>query len=140
MTGAANRREDAHVTAEPAASAQAVPHPRALAALKLVHTAIWAAVEACVAYLLWTGVRGRTGRGPAVAAAIVGGETAVFLACGARCPLTGLARRLGATHGAVTDVYLPRWLAHNLPVIHAPVVVAIVVLHRRNRRRARQGR
>jgi hypothetical protein len=115
----------------------AIAHPRALAALKLVHTAIWAAVEACVVYLLWTGIRGRTGRGPALAGAIVGGETAVFLACGARCPLTGLARRLGADRPGVTDVYLPRWLAHNLPGIHAPLVVAIVLLHRRNRRRAR---
>jgi hypothetical protein len=47
----------------------AVAHPRALAALKLAHTAIWAVVEICVVYLLYTGVRGRSGRGPAVAGA-----------------------------------------------------------------------
>lgn len=103
--------------------------------LKAAHTVIWATVEAAVLYLLWSGVTRRTDRRAVVAAAVVAVESATFLANGARCPLTLLAESLGSEHGSVTDVYLPRWFAHNLPAIHVPVLVAIVWLHARNLRR-----
>jgi hypothetical protein len=107
----------------------------ALVALKAVHTLIWFSVEASMMYVLYKGVRGQSDRRAAIAGAIVAGETAVFLANGARCPLTGLAEALGAERGSVTDLYLPKWLAHNLPVIHVPLVAAAVFLHVRNIRR-----
>jgi hypothetical protein len=107
----------------------------ALVALKVVHTLIWFSVEASMMYVLYKGVRGQSDRRAATAGAIVAGETAVFLANGARCPLTGLAESLGAESGSVTDLYLPKWLAHNLPAIHVPLVAAAVYLHVRNIRR-----
>jgi hypothetical protein len=103
-----------------------------LVALRLVHTAIWVAVESCVIYLLASGWAGRTDRRAAWAAGIVGAETAVFLGNGARCPLTSLAEDLGATHGSVTDIFLPRRLARNLPAIHVPLLLAAGYLHLRN--------
>jgi hypothetical protein len=54
-----------------------------------------------------------------------------------RCPLTDVARRLGAGHVAVTDIQLPRWFARYLPAIHVPLVEASVWLHARNVRRRR---
>ena len=90
-------------------------------------------------YVLYKGLRGASDRRAAIAGAIVAGETAIFLANGARCPLTGLAESLGAESGSVTDLYLPKWLAHNLPAIHVPLVVLAVLLHVRNIRRL-QGR
>lgn len=51
---------------------------------------------------------------------------------GFHCPLTPLARRLGDPTGSVTDIYLPRWFAHNLPAIHVPLLVLAIALHRRN--------
>ena len=107
----------------------------ALVGLKAVHTLIWFSVEASMMYVLYKGLRGASDRRAAIAGAIVAGETAIFLANGARCPLTGLAESLGAESGSVTDLYLPKWLAHNLPAIHVPLVAAAVFLHARNIRR-----
>ena len=53
----------------------------------------------------------------------------IFAANGFRCPLTEIAERVGAQHGSVTDIYLPRWFARNLPVIHVPVIVLAGYLH-----------
>jgi hypothetical protein len=110
-----------------------------LAGLKAAHTAIWAAVETCVVYLVVAGWRGRTDRRAALAAGVVGAETAIFLGNGAHCPLTGLAEELGASRGSVTDIFLPRRLARNLPAIHVPLLLAAAYLHLRNvaRRRGR---
>jgi hypothetical protein len=104
---------------------------RRLAAIKAVHTAAWASIEFCVGYLLWSGLRGRSDRRAAVAAAVVGGECLVFAADGFRCPMTGMAERAGAASGSVTDIFLPAWFARNLPAIHLPLLVLIGVLHRR---------
>ena len=105
---------------------------RALVVVKTVHTAIWALVEAAMVYLLMSGAMRRSDRWAGIAGAVVAGETAVFLANGARCPLTSLAESLGAEDGSVTDIYLPGWLAGILPAIHVPLVLAAVWLHWRN--------
>lgn len=60
------------------------------------------------------------------------GETLVFAGNRCRCPLTQLAERYGADHGPVTDSYLPTWFAHNMPAIHAPLLVLMACLHARN--------
>ena len=99
--------------------------------MKVVHTAAWFSIESCVAYLLYAGLSGRTDRRAAIAAGVVFGESAVFAANRFRCPLTELAQSLGAESGSVTELYLPRWFAHNLPAIHVPLLV-LVFLHGRN--------
>jgi hypothetical protein len=107
----------------------------ALTAIKAVHTLIWLSIESCVVYVLYAGWSGRSDRRAARAAAVVAGEMAVFGANRCRCPLTDLAERAGAAHGSVTDIYLPRWFAHNLPAIHVPLILLAVHLHLRNLRR-----
>jgi hypothetical protein len=62
----------------------------------------------------------------------------VFAGNGFRCPLTELAERYGAQDGSVTDIYLPKWFAHNMPAIHTPLLVLMTYLHARNLRRLRQ--
>jgi hypothetical protein len=104
----------------------------ALRAVKAFHTAAWFSIEACMVYLLYAGFRGKTDKRAAAAAAVVAGETLIFVGNGFQCPLTPLARRLGDPAGSVTDIYLPRWFAHNLPAIHVPLLVLAVALHRRN--------
>jgi hypothetical protein len=96
-----------------------------------VHTAAWFSIELCVGYLLWSGAACRSDRRAAAAAAVVAGECLVFAGNGFRCPLTGLAEAAGASSGSVTDIYLPRWFARNLPAIHVPLLVLIVWLHGR---------
>ncbi|MBU8864984.1 hypothetical protein [Paenarthrobacter aromaticivorans] len=107
----------------------------ALRAVKAFHTLAWFSIEACMVYLLYAGFRGKTDRRAATAAAVVAGETLIFVGNGFHCPLTPLARRLGDPTGSVTDIYLPRWFAHNLPAIHVPLLVLAIVLHRRNFRK-----
>ncbi len=108
--------------------------------VKIVHTSIWLAVESAMAYLVYSGARRRSDRTAAVAGAIVAAETLVFLGNGNRCPLTDLAESLGSEHGSVTDIYLPGWLARNLPAIHVPLVALAVGLHLRNLAAGRSNR
>lgn len=105
-----------------------------LALVKAFHTVVWFVVEACMIYVLVAGLRGRSDRRVAIAGGVVLAESAVFLGNGARCPLTGVAERMGAERGGVTDIFLPRWFARALPVLHVPLVGAAVWLHWRNRR------
>ncbi|ACL39106.1 conserved hypothetical protein [Pseudarthrobacter chlorophenolicus A6] len=109
----------------------------AVAAVKAVHTLAWFSIEACVVYVLAAGLAGRTDKRVGIAAAVVAGESLVFAGNGFRCPLTGLAERYGAQSGSVTDIYLPRWFARNLPAIHVPLLVLMAYLHARNLRRQR---
>lgn len=53
-------------------------------------------------------------------------------------PLTGLAESLVAERGSVTNIYLPEWFAHNLPAIHAPLIVLAGFLHGGNLRQRRE--
>jgi len=110
------------------------PRRAALAAVKLVHTLAWFSIEACMVYVLWAGFRRRSDRRAAVAAGVVATETLIFAANGFRCPLTQVAERLGAERGSVTDIYLPRWFARNLPAIHVPLILLAGYLHRRTLR------
>jgi hypothetical protein len=129
LRGLKHRAEQTRTADVPAGAATAVT------AIKTVHTLIWLSIESCVAYLLYAGLTGRTDKHAAAAAAVVTGEVLVFTGNGFRCPLTGLAERHGTRSGSVTDLYLPRWFAHNLPAIHAPLLVLITWLHARNLRR-----
>ena len=123
------RREQA----EPASQARQIRRSRtALGAIKAIHTLAWFSIESCMIYLLYTGATRRSDRRAAIAGAVVGAESLIFVANGFRCPLTSLAEELGAEHGSVTDIYLPRWFAHNLPAIHVPLLALATFLHMRN--------
>jgi hypothetical protein len=98
--------------------------------IKTIHTAIWASVEAAVAYLIFSGITKRTNRLVTASAGVVVAETAIYAVNGFTCPLTHLAESTGADSGSVTDIYLPRWLARSLPAIHIPLAVVILYLHR----------
>jgi hypothetical protein len=113
------------------------PRPAVVAAIKTVHTLAWLSIESCVLYVLYAGFAGRTDKRVGIAGAIVAGETLVFAGNGFRCPLTELAERYGAQSGSVTDIYLPKWFAHNMPAIHTPPLVLMTYLHARNLRRSR---
>jgi hypothetical protein len=107
-------------------------------AIKVFHTLVWLSIESCVVYVLYEGFAGRTGRRVGVAGAVVAGEALIFTANGFRCPLTDLAERHGADSGSVTELYLPKWFAHNMPAIHVPVLILTAYLHARNIRQQRR--
>jgi hypothetical protein len=87
--------------------------------------------------VLYAGFARRSDRRAAVAAAVVATECLIFAGNGFRCPLTAVAERLGAEQGSVTDIYLPKWFAHNLPAIHVPLIGLAGFLHTRNLRARR---
>jgi uncharacterized protein YndB with AHSA1/START domain len=116
-------------------------HPGAvIAAIKAIHTLIWFSIEACMVYLLYAGFAKRSDRRAVVAAAVVSGECLIFAASGFRCPLTQLTDSLGTGSGSVTDIFLPEWFAHNLPAIHAPLLILAAFLNGRNLRQQRKRR
>jgi hypothetical protein len=115
-------------------------HERALVAAKVIHTLAWFSIESCMACLLYAGFVKRTDRRVPVAAAVVGGESLIFAANGFRCPLTDVAESLGADDGSVTDIFLPHWFAHSLPVIHVPLILLTAYLHGRNLRQRRSAK
>jgi hypothetical protein len=108
------------------------PRQAALTSVKVVHTVAWSSIEACMMYVLWAGFARQSGRRAAIAAGVVATETLVFAANGFHCLLTDLAERVGSEHASVTDIYLPRWFAHNLPAIHVPLIALAGYLHMRN--------
>jgi hypothetical protein len=104
----------------------------ALRMIKAVHTLAWFSIEACMVYVLYTGFTRRSDRRAGAAAGVVAAESLIYAGNGFRCPLTQVAERLGAKDGSVTDIYLPRWFAHNLPAIHLPLIGLAAFLHIRN--------
>ncbi len=110
----------------------------ALTLIKAAHTLAWFSIESCMAYVLYAGAARRTDRRAGLAGAVVAGESLIFAANGFRCPLTQLAERFGAADGSVTDIWLPRWFAHNLPAIHVPLLSAAAYLNARNLREQRR--
>jgi hypothetical protein len=109
----------------------------ALRAVIAIHTLAWFSIEGCVVYVLYSGFARRSDWRAGIAAGVVATECLVFAGAGFRCPLTQVAERLGAERGSVTDIYLPRWFARNLPAIHVPVIGLAGFLHARNLRRRR---
>jgi hypothetical protein len=103
-----------------------------LRAVKTFHTVAWLIIEACMVYVLYTGITGRNGRKTRAAAVVVAGESLIFAASGFRCPLTAVAQDLGDGSGSVTDIYLPQWFARILPGLHVPLILVAVLLHWRN--------
>ncbi len=110
-------------------------HPVEVAAVKVVHTAVFLTELAAIAWLLVTGLAGRRDRSVGLAAAAVAGEVAVFLANGGVCPLTPLTERLGAARGSVSDIFLPDAVARTTPIWSSALVALAIVAHVRAYRR-----
>jgi hypothetical protein len=97
--------------------------------VKLVHTAIFWLLSACVLYALFSGVADRVTTWTWVAIGLVLIESVVLMASGWTCPLTLLAERLGAARGSVTDIFLPRWFADRIfPICGTTYAVALLVV------------
>jgi hypothetical protein len=96
---------------------------RALVAVKVLHTAIWALMAACIVALpvfAWV-KRFDLALG---ASALVLGECAVLAMNRGRCPLTGVAARYTEKRADNFDIYLPQWLARYNKQIFGTLFVA----------------
>jgi hypothetical protein len=103
--------------------------PPVLALIRATHSAIFLVELGAIAWLVLTGIVGRRDRSTAVAAVLVAGEAAVFLANDGVCPLTPLAERHGARRGGVSDIFLPDPIARTIPVWSTALIALAVALH-----------
>jgi hypothetical protein len=108
-----------------------VRHPVAVAALKTIHTVIFAGELSAILWLVVSGLVGRRDRTVGIAAAAVAVEAAVFLGNDGVCPITPLTERLGAVHGSVSDIFLPDAVARTLPTWSTALLVIAGLLHLR---------
>lgn len=97
--------------------------------IKLVHTLIFAVLSACVLFVLYSAVLNRITAWTWGTLVLVLVESVVLVACDWKCPLTILAERLGATEGAVADIFLPKWLADRIfPICGGTFFVGCAIL------------
>lgn len=78
-----------------------------LAAVRLVHTAIYLVMAISTFVLVYAGITGQIGPWLVAALLLLAIEVVVFVGNGWKCPLTALAVRYGAERGYVLDTYLP---------------------------------
>ena len=105
------------------------PHPRAVLAVKALHTGIFLGMLASILWLVVSGLARRRDRTVGLAAGLVAVESVVFVANDGVCPLTPLTERLGATRGSVSDIFLPDVVARTIPIWSSALVAIGVLLH-----------
>ena len=84
----------------------------ALAAVKFVHTAVWAVFAGCILWIPVAALSGRLWLATGLAVLVLV-EVLVLALNGWRCPLTDVAARFTDQRAANFDIYLPEWLARN---------------------------
>jgi len=99
-----------------------------LAAIRAVHTAIYLVNAAAILMIDYAGLTGRTGPWLTVALVLAAIEAVVFVGSGMKCPLTAVAVRYGADHGAIFDTFLPERLTRNTLRIFGPLLAAGLAL------------
>jgi hypothetical protein len=97
--------------------------------IKIVHTVIFWILSLCVLYSLLSGISGYITIWTWVAVGLVLVESIVLIRSGWICPLTLLAKRLGAGQGSVADLFLPKWFSDRIfPICGTTFGVAIALL------------
>jgi hypothetical protein len=101
----------------------------AIAALKTIHTIVFAGELSAILWLVASGLVGRRDRTVAIAAAAVAVEAGVFVANRGVCPMTSLTVRVGASDGSVSDILLPDVLARTIPLWSTALLAVAGLLH-----------
>ena len=96
---------------------------RALLAVKILHTLVWAVFAGCIVAIPIAAWRGQL-RLAWVLIAVVMIEVIVLLANRLRCPLTDVAARHTEDRRDNFDIYLPEWLARHNKLIFGSLYVA----------------
>lgn len=93
-------------------------------AIKLFHTLVFFFLSACIVYILYCGITNRYSRKTTVAIVLIVFEGIVLVLNGWQCPLTSLAKSLGAAEPDVASLFLPHWLADHIFGICTPLFFA----------------
>ena len=102
---------------------------RSVAFIKFLHIAFGILLSGGLIVLLYEVAVDKITILSGIAVALFLIEGVVLVANGWKCPLTGYAERLGSTHGRVTDIFLPKWIADRFFQIFGAVwAVALLLL------------
>ena len=101
----------------------AVTINRRLAAVRAVHTAIYGVMTAATAAVAYAAITGDRGGWLWLSLGLVTLESVVFVGCGLKCPLTGLAVRYGARRGSLFDTFLPERITRHTFTVFAPIIL-----------------
>ncbi len=112
----------------PARSRPGAADARRLWLIRALHTAIYIVMVCCIAAILYGGITGAHGFWLTIAAGLVATECLVFAASGLKCPLTAIAVRYGARHGAVFDTFLPERITRHTLRVFGPLAGLGLVL------------
>jgi hypothetical protein len=93
-----------------------------LVAIKVLHTAVWALLTACILALPITPILHRFDWA-IILTVIVLAECGVLALNRGRCPLTGLAARFTNNRVDNSDIYLPNWVARHNKAIFGTLFV-----------------
>lgn len=96
---------------------------KALVAIKLLHTAVWALLAGCILALPITGLLHRF-HWAIILTVIIVGECALLALNKGQCPLTNLAARFTEDRADNFDIYLPNWVARNNKAIFGTLFLA----------------
>ncbi len=94
--------------------------------IKFVHSIVFVVESSAILYILYCALFDVQSPLLGVAIGLVLAEIGVYLANGARCPLTKLARRLGDRTGNdfIADIFLPQRAARLIPAVCGTLAVA----------------
>ena len=87
---------------------------RSITFIRLIHTAIFVIMSGVLAIFLYEVTVDRISAFSWIALALFSVEGIILMIFGWRCPLIVYAEALGSSHGQVTDIFLPSWLADRI--------------------------
>jgi hypothetical protein len=97
--------------------------------IKLLHSIVFLFMMVCLFYMIYCSVTGTYNIALVVAAGTIFVEAAILTFNRWRCPFTVWAENNGAKNGAVTHLFLPRWLApHTFKIVGVLYAVSVVWL------------
>ena len=101
---------------------------RPLAAIRAIHTVIYAVMTAATVCVLYAGLTGSRGSWLWISLGLLAVESVVFVGNGCKCPLSAVAVRYGAVDGPLFDTFLPERFTRHTFRIFAPLIFVGVVL------------
>jgi len=96
--------------------------------IRILHTAIWAFMNAVIFYLLYAVVSDKIDIWVWICIGTILAECLVLLAYKGFCPLTIVARRYSKSTKDNFDIFLPNWLARYNKLIYTTIFVIIILL------------
>jgi hypothetical protein len=102
---------------------------RSITFIRFVHTVIFLILSVILAVFLYEVIVDKITSFTWIAVALFTVEGIVLIASGWKCPLTAYAESLGANHGQVTDIFLPKWFADRVFIMYGGLfAVALLFL------------